>query len=202
MLVFWKAGLILLAAPKTGTHAVEQALGAQADLAFRHPPRLKHMRNMWARKTILRLVDKSERDRFQTVAVVRDPVDWLGSWFRFRQREDIRGQATSTATMSFDQFLRDHMKTPPPPHAAVGSQWNFIRDENDSIGVDYLFAYERFETYVSFLEDRLKTKINLERSNVSPKGDLTAKQDTMAALRGHLAKEFEVHAALMRHDGT
>jgi hypothetical protein len=43
MLVFWKARLVLLAVPKTGTTALEAAFGPLADMAFLNPPRLKHM---------------------------------------------------------------------------------------------------------------------------------------------------------------
>jgi hypothetical protein len=43
MLVFWKAKLVLLAVPKTGTTALEAAFGPWADGAFLNPPRLKHM---------------------------------------------------------------------------------------------------------------------------------------------------------------
>jgi hypothetical protein len=43
MLVFWKAKLVLLAVPKTGTTALEAAFGPWADASFLNPPRLKHM---------------------------------------------------------------------------------------------------------------------------------------------------------------
>jgi hypothetical protein len=43
MLVFWKAKLVLLAVPKTGSTALEAAFGPWADAAFLNPPRLKHM---------------------------------------------------------------------------------------------------------------------------------------------------------------
>ena len=43
MLVFWKARLVLLAVPKTGTTALEEAFLPWADASFLNPPRLKHM---------------------------------------------------------------------------------------------------------------------------------------------------------------
>jgi hypothetical protein len=43
MLVFWKARLVFLAVPKTGSTALEAAFLPWADASFLNPPRLKHM---------------------------------------------------------------------------------------------------------------------------------------------------------------
>ena len=43
MLLFWKAKLVLLAVPKTGTTALEAALLAHADTAILNPPEKKHL---------------------------------------------------------------------------------------------------------------------------------------------------------------
>ena len=42
MLIFWKTRLAILAVPKTGTTAIEQALAPMADAAILNPPGLKH----------------------------------------------------------------------------------------------------------------------------------------------------------------
>ena len=42
MLVFWKARLVMLAVPKTGTSAYERALSPLAGMVVSDPPELKH----------------------------------------------------------------------------------------------------------------------------------------------------------------
>ena len=42
MLIFWKARLVLLAVPKTGTSAYEAALAPHAAIVVSDPPELKH----------------------------------------------------------------------------------------------------------------------------------------------------------------
>ena len=42
MLVFYKANLVFLSVPKTGTTAYEEALQPHADMVLLQPPELKH----------------------------------------------------------------------------------------------------------------------------------------------------------------
>ena len=196
MLVFWDAGIVLLATPKTGTHALEQALGGAADMAFRHPPRLKHMNLAWATRTLQRLIESPEWDRFRTVAVMREPLDWLGSWYRYRLRDDVRGTAASTRGYSFNEFLRGYMQDDQPPHARLGRQWRFFRGEDGKVGVDHLFAYENFGELVAFLEERLGRRIELDRVNASPQRALDVDPDLAPELAAKLHEDFRLYAAL------
>lgn len=196
MLVFWDAGLVLLATPKTGTHALEEALKESADLAFLHPPRIKHMTHAWACQVLPRIVGPKEWGRFRTVAVMREPLDWLGSWYRYRTRDDLRGAENSTRGYSFSEFLRGYMAPEQPPHARLGRQWRFFRDANDGVGVDHLFAYEDFAKLVDFLQTRLERSIALERLNVSPDAPLDVDPGLIPQLTSHLEKDFRLHGAL------
>ena len=40
------------------------------------------------------------------VALMREPVDWLGSWYRYRQRDGMARPQNSTREISFDAFVR------------------------------------------------------------------------------------------------
>jgi len=35
---------------------------------------------------------------------MREPISWLGSWYRFRQRPHLDGRPASTKDMSFDEL--------------------------------------------------------------------------------------------------
>jgi hypothetical protein len=125
---------------------------------------------------------------------MREPRDWLGSWYRFRQREGT-DPANSTAGMSFDEFVRDWCKDPRPAHADVGSQERFLRPRQGQ-GVDRLFRYEEIGTFVHFLEDRLDCEIILPRLNVSPPGQTDLSPETEALLHEVAAADFALYRQL------
>ncbi|SIN93139.1 hypothetical protein [Vannielia litorea] len=197
MLLFWDARLVFLATPKTGTHALESALGDVADIAFRHPPTVKHMGYAWSNRVMPRIVGQKEWTGFRTVAVMREPLSWLGSWYRYRRRNDLQGQSNSTRDMNFSRFLRGYLADPQPPYARLGRQWKFLRTEDGRVGIDYLFPYERFEELVAFLENRLDRKITLERQNVSPEAPLEVDPELAAPLAAQLEKDFRLYDALI-----
>ncbi len=133
--------------------------------------------------------------RFTVVALMREPSDWLGSWYRYRQRDDVTDSPNSTRGLSFDQFVRDYCATPQPAHAAVGSQARFLRPRQDE-GVDRLFRYDRISGFVRFLEDRLDCSIVLPEVNVSPKAPLDLSASTGKLLKAQMAEDFALYRSI------
>lgn len=126
------------------------------------------------------------------MAVVRNPIDWLGSWYRYRTRPDLIGHENSTRGISFDDFVLEYCKGDPAPFANVGSQNKFLRINEGEIGVDHLFQYEQWDRVIRYLEERLELTIKLKQKNVSPVMALTLSPDTKAKLRDKRAEEFEI----------
>ncbi|NAZ36876.1 sulfotransferase family protein [Rubellimicrobium sp. CFH 75288] len=198
MLVFWRERLVLLSVPKTGTTALEGALHGRASLVTRMAPTLKHLPFTGYRTLVLPLLEAAGARDFRSVAVVRHPVSWLSSWYRYRQREEIAGQPNSTRGLTFDDFVRDYASDAPPPHAAVGSQAKFVRTVRGRIGVDHLFRYEEPERLLAFLEERLGPLPPLPRANVSPVLETPLSAEGEALLRAARPEEFEVWEAAGR----
>ena len=51
------------------------------------------------------------RESYEVVCVVREPVDWLASWWRYRSREELadpskRNHRNYAGHLSFEQFAR------------------------------------------------------------------------------------------------
>ena len=194
LLVFWKEKLVLLAVPKTGTTALEGALAPRATMVLRDPPTLKHAPVYRYRRFLLPFFEQAGGQVMETVAVVREPVDWLGSWYRYRLRDDLVGHANSTRGISFDDFVTEFMKGKPAGFAAVGSQAKFLLMEGQ-IGVDHLFRYEAQDGLIGFLEARLGMTITLPLLNVSPTATLSLSPVVATRLRQKCAAEFEVWEA-------
>lgn len=195
VLVFWEERLAFLATPKTGSTAIAAALESLAAVSIQRPPLLKHTTVHRYRRFIGPYLQAASKEDFTLVALMREPQDWLGSWYRFRQREET-APANSTAGMSFDAFVRAWCQDPRPAFSDVGSQERFLRPRQGA-GVDRLFRYEEIAVFVDFLEDRLGCEIILPRLNVSPPGALELEPDTEALLREVAAEDFQLYHTLL-----
>lgn len=194
MLVFWEQRLAFLATPKTGSTAIAAALESLAAVSIQRPPLLKHTTVHRYRRFIGPFLEAASKDDFTLVALMREPKDWLGSWYRFRQREETEA-GRSTRGMSFDDFVRAWCQDPRPDFADVGSQGKFLRPRQGQ-GVDRLFRYEEIGSFVHFLEERLGCEIILPRLNVSPPGATELSAETEALLRATAAEDFGLYATL------
>ncbi|MGB4828899.1 MAG: hypothetical protein WBP18_16820 [Paracoccaceae bacterium] len=199
MLVFWDARLAFLATPKTGSTAIAAALESLAAVSIQRPPVLKHTTVHRFRRFVGPYLQAASKADWTLVALMREPRDWLSSWYRFRQREEIE-TSRSTRAMSFDDFVRGWCSDPRPDFADVGSQGRFLRPRQGQ-GVDRLFRYEEIDTFVHFLEERLGCEIILPRLNVSPPGLTDLSPQTEALLREAAAEDFALYETLVHPEG-
>lgn len=195
MLVFWDQRLVFLATPKTGSTAIAAALEPLAALSVQRPPVLKHTTVRRYHRFIGPYLKAASGESFTTVALMREPVDWLGSWYRFRRREDVLDDRARTDGISFDDFARAYCRKPQPAFANVGAQARFLAPEGFP-RVDHIFRYEAMARFVEFLEDRLGCAIELPVLNVSPEADTTLAADTRAMLDEAMAADFKLYATL------
>lgn len=193
MLVFWDQRLAFLATPKTGSTAIAAALESLAAVSVQRPPVLKHTTVQRWHRFMGPYLAAASGEEFTLVALMREPRDWLGSWFRYRSRPEVEPQK-STAGMDFDAFVRGWCADPQPACAAVGSQARFLQPRQGR-GVDRLFRYERIDLFVDFLEDRLGCEVILPRLNVSPEGALDLSPATEAQLRASAAADYALYAS-------
>ena len=196
MLVFWKPRAVLLATPKTGTTSIMAALVSLADISIAQPAKLKHTSVRRYHQFLRPYLESASEGPFSTVALIREPRDWLGSWYRYRQRETIDITEKSTKDVSFDEFVQAYCSDPRPDFAKVGSQSRFLAPHHTGAWVDRLFRYEDIGDLVQYLEERLDCEILLPRLNVSPMGSLELSAKTEALLHSFAAKDFALYRTL------
>ena len=194
MLVFWRQRLVFLATPKTASTAIEQVLAPQAAVVVLRPPQLKHANAQKYRRTMAPFLGDAKGEEFMLTALMREPRDWLGSWYRYRQRREETADK-STAAISFDEFVAAYCRPDQPEFAKVGNQATFLAPEGHR-PVEYIFAYERMGDFIRFLEKRLGLTIDLPRVNISQAGELALTAATEALLRRHCARDFALYAGL------
>lgn len=193
MLVFVKEQLAFLSVPKTGTTAYQAALAGRADMVISDPPMLKHAPVYRYNRFFRPMFDKVCGVELELMAVMREPVSWLGSWYRYRQRPFLQGRPNSTLGLSFDEFVLCYLKGRKPAFADVGSQANFLKSKENTQGVAHLFRYEDQGRLQHFLEARLQVKLDLQQLNVSPRQELQLSAEVAQRLRRKCAAEFALY---------
>ncbi|MEQ6248708.1 hypothetical protein ABMC89_07455 [Sulfitobacter sp. HNIBRBA3233] len=194
MLIFLRRKLAFLANPKTGTTAVELALKPKAEIVFG-----KSRKHLTARRYAVKVapfLDDTFGVRPEAVAVMRDPVDQIASWFRYRSGDRLMGSELSTAGLDFDDFVRELVSEDPPARARIGSQFAFLTDGGGQVMAEHVIAYENQPLFRSFLSERLKTDLTLKPKNVSPPAPTRLSDDTLALLKSARAAEFDLYARI------
>ena len=196
MMVFYKANLAFLSVPKTGSSAYETALRTHADVVISDPPLLKHAPvyryNRFIRPMFLKVCDTE----LELMAVMREPISWLGSWWRYRQRDFMKDKPNATHQISFDDFVLAYMKGQKPGFADVGSQFNFLKRQPNGTGVSHLFRYEHRTRLNEFLSDRRGIEVTLGRENESPVLPMGLSADVENRFRRKFEHEFALYNSI------
>ena len=144
------------------------------------------------------LDEKSGNTEFETICLVREPVSWLNSWYRFRSRPAIRDpnhvhHENCTHNISFEMFLEQYMAPAPPSYANVRSQYDFVKDDTGAIGVDTIFCYERIESFVAYMSGKIGIKLELGQLNISPKSNYALPAKLEERLRQYIPDDFDLY---------
>lgn len=161
-------------------------------MVLRDPPQLKHAPYYRYRRFLKPLFVQGGGKDPELMGIIRDPIDWLGSWYRYRSRPALKGQPNGTSEVSFDDFVLEYCKGQPAPYAAVGSQARFLCDGDGNLAVDHLFRYEAQDLMLSFLSDRLGFPVATKPMNVSPTRLFSLSPAVEARLRDKRAAEFAI----------
>jgi len=171
MLISVKHRYAFFCTPKCASNSVEAMLKPHADIHLLGTPQLRHTNARQYAAHIQPYLDQVAREAaVERVAIIREPVAWLHSWYRFRARSELRNADSdnSTAHVSFSEFVDAYLSDSPPPFAQVGTQAEFLLGANGELGVDRLFAYDQLDELAKFFSDRVGQELSLHTMNVSP----------------------------------
>ena len=196
MLISLFPPIVFFAAPKTGSVSIETAFAPHFDIVMSKNPRLKHMSVRAYDASFGNFVSgRFPRDPVK-LAVMREPLDWLLSWWRYRMRPGIDGQPNSTKGVSANEFVLSYMSEEPAPYAKVGSQWTFLHNRAGRLGVDKLYRFDDLATLVGYLNKRLGVDVAIAHLNASPPAAGSVAPEVVAAYRRYAAKEFMLYEGL------
>ncbi len=175
MLVSFEHRFAFLCNRKCASTSIETMLRAYGDLRIVRPPALRHLNFRLYESRVLPLIEAGiGKADLETICVVREPLSWLYSFYRFRSRLALRNpsspdHARSTAGIDFAAFLESAMRPEPPGYARIGSQFDFVRTPDGEIGVDRIFLHEYLDEAVDYLGAKVGRTLHLGYQNVSPK---------------------------------
>jgi len=193
MLVSERYKFVYLANPKTGTTSIEAAFKQYADFAAIGGPSVKHI----PFKRFRRLFPYYATN-FEVLVTVRDPIETLYSWYRYRQRDDLSKAENSTAGLSFGEFLEAWAQDTPPPYARIGTSVEFILNGKGEIPDISVFRYDGTPSLHDYLAAKIGKKIDVKSLNVSPKGNgenLEAHRKRVADLP-KLARAYDIYSKI------
>ncbi|WP_410217369.1 hypothetical protein [Paracoccus sp. (in: a-proteobacteria)] len=194
MLIFWDQRLVFLATPKAGSSAIEMALESLASASLQRPATLKHTDIGTFRRHLGPWLEAQAGEAFTTVALMREPVEWLRSWYRFKLRDDIDDPHPIMEGVGFADFVREYARPEGPGTTGVGTQAGFLT--NGQARVDRIFRYEQIQDFVDFLEGRLDCAIELPRINVPPSVDVHLDPEAEVRLRASMARDLDLYQTL------
>lgn len=194
MLIFWEQRLVFLATPKAGSTAVAMALESLAAVSLQRPSQLKHTDVAGYRRHVGPWLAALTGEEFTTVALMREPVDWLRSGYRFRLRDLQDEPSHPMASISFAEFAAHYCQPDGPSLLGIVPQARFLCD--DAGPVDRIFRYENMDAFVGFLEERLDCAIELPRTNVPPAQDVHLDPGQEDRLREAMAPDLQLYARL------
>ncbi len=193
MLVFYEKRLTLLSVPKTGSTAYQSALRDRADIVVSGPTDLKHANMRRYDRFFQTMFRKMFDTEMDVMAIVREPIDWLGSWYRYRTRAELADHAHSTKDMSFEAFLNAYLQNPRPAFADVGCQTEFLQPRSNGAGVTHVFKYDNQQKILEFLQNRLECDIDLPRENASPTCPMDISKQTKHRFQTLNAAEYTLY---------
>lgn len=210
-------GFVVLSAPKCASTALENALAPRAEIVLRHHPRLKHVNVRAFGRLVEPLLAAAGYDRpdYEVVTLFRDPVDWLHSWWRYRQGPRLRrpggpvdqrrarqglppGSPRYTGDLPFAEFAAAYVEGRGREVGVRGRPVRFVLDRGGAIGVDRIFAYERSDVWQGWFRDRVGADLEFPSSNRSRvRAPLELDDELRARLEEFFAPEYELRTHLV-----
>ncbi len=206
MILSLDKGFLYIAGGKVASEAFHLFTGHLADAAYSRIPMKKHLRYQVFKKEAEALFgDALPLDELMDMAVVRDPVSWLLSWYNSRARPGLKNPNNPrhfmyTGDIRIEQFLEEAADPNPPRRARVTPQHGFYT----GMGLDgkprCLLALDKLSEQIAELPDVFdheiarqfqSPRINVSGRKLVQKDDLTqAQQD---AICNFLAKDVALY---------
>jgi hypothetical protein len=192
MMCFADRGFVFLSMPKAGSTVLQKHFARHAMILFRQPPGMKHMSAVTYEATMAPWLERYGHPRasYETMCLVRHPIDRAVSWWKYRSRPGARNP---TGEMSFATFAEGLVSGEIP----LGTSANFVTDNaGEQVLVDRMYRYEHLDAALTWMSEQLCIEPPvLEPTNVSPDRPGEMDAGTRVRLEEFYARDLEIYAA-------
>jgi len=142
----------------------------------------------------------------ETFCIIRDPIDWVYSWYKYRSRAELRKLSLQTqyqhkaelycGGISFENFVLEILKgSNAEKFAKIGSQTKYIMLDNGKSGIDKIFFFENgMKPVEEFLSQKTGIEFAIPHYNKSPqKKEINISPELKARLKHHLKDDFSLY---------
>lgn len=194
MLVFVEERLCIIQNTKCASSSMHSLLSDRADIVLRGHTSLKHIEFSLAKPLLPYILPAGlSADEFEFIGLVRQPIDWLQSWYKYRQRPAIKKTPRHVGNISFDRFISDSIPE--------SQQFNYLKEIGGDLGVDKAFAFERLDLFENYLSKKLSCAIRLPIKNTSKNlnavNHLNISPETLQIIEKKFRKDFLLHASCL-----
>ncbi len=193
MRVSSKYNFTFLCMPKCASTSIEKALDPYSQLSTFKNPKMKHTNFSKYAKYIKPFVGAKD---IEVVCLMREPISWLNSWYRFRCRSNMKNLKNYCGDLSFQEWIDEYLSENRSSRAKIGVQNTFFKDKAGNIGVDKIFKYEHLEEIKKFFENKIGDTVNIPTLNQSQKIDFELKPQTLQKLREVLKDDYVIYESL------
>ncbi len=189
---FADRGFVFLSMPKAGSTVLQKHFARHAMILFRQPPGMKHMSAVTFEAVLAPWLERygHPRDSYETMCLVRHPLDRAVSWWKYRARAEARGSPTTPATCP----------SPSSPTSWSAGRCRSGRRPTSSptptgrVIVDRMYRYEHLDAATAWMSERLGIAApTLEPTNVSPAREGEMDAATRARLEEHFARDLAIY---------
>ncbi|WP_198372722.1 hypothetical protein [Roseomonas rosulenta] len=195
-------GFVVLSMPKCASTSLQQALTPVCDARFKD--HMKHVDLAFVETWVLPMLRARRAPAAfepRIFCLMREPIDWLYSWYRYSWDEAGRPQAgrgaTAAAYPDFAAFLEAYFSPRPPRVGGVLRQSDFLRGWDGRTGRIELFRFESHRRMIDELERLGGQPLEIKVTNQSrARRDADFAGVDMAGLRARLAEEYAIYEAI------
>lgn len=200
MLLSVKRRFLFVSNTKTASTSIEAALRDFCEIERTGSPQRKHIEYRQILKEYRFLFSRKRfaPETFFRFAVMRDPVDWFYSWYRYRRGNDVEAPLPEDMTLQDFWELNDWNRT--RGDGSRNLQSHMMLGPQGGIGLDMILRYEDLETGFPRLAKGLGIKADIPRLNVSrlKGGSDEIDPGLRREMELHFAPDYEVYGSLER----
>ena len=197
MLISTRKKFVFLSNYKCASTSIEGVLKKHCELILRGP-KFKHLPIDEFNKYIKPLLETRGFYNFETYCIVRDPIDYVFSWYRYRQRDDLKKSESIkyTGDVTFDQFIKEACSEDPPPMCPRENQHLFVGFKNGKFKVDNVYTLDDIRSFSKTMNDKFNIDINIPKKNMSPKKDFHLSDESWALFEEYFKNDIQMYKFL------